>query len=264
MVAAGAGGALVGVDMGGIAGAGIVLAGMAVPTAWLAVGASRARQRADAEQASRRRVAGMAAAQDARIQVLRRRVREIDQAQTAATDQLRTATAGLMATRVQLAALRGELDSTRGELADARRAMASMQDQLTAALAAARPVRTETDDDVVDLVLPGAGPLPADPTRRLILPPELSVTDAAVFVADDRAAVESFQEDDDLTGILSVSDVLRECRVRGDEQRHLEATVPAEGVGRPVTGSDATPAADADTPAAREAAAGGDIHSDAA
>jgi hypothetical protein len=207
-VAGGAGVALTGAEaVGGLAGAGLVVAGVGAPAAWLAWGSARARRKLRSEQAARRRAAAMATAQDARIHALRQRLRDLDQAQAAGRDELRTATTGLLATKVQLAAMRSELDTARHELGEAREQLVAMRDQLAslfAAAAAAEPA----------LVLPGVATEAAG--AQLILPPEVAAGSrrAAQFVAGDRPAFEAFTESDldDLTGIISVSAMLEHAR----------------------------------------------------
>lgn len=212
-VAGGAGVALTGAEaVGGLAGAGLVVAGVGAPAAWLAWGSARARRKLRSEQAARRRAAAMATAQDARIHALRQRLRDLDQAQAAGRDELRTATTGLLATKVQLAAMRSELDTARHELGEAREQLVAMRDQLASLFAsAAEPA----------LVLPGVATEAA--AAQLILPPEVAAGSrrAAQFVAGDRPAFEAFTESDldDLTGIISVSAMLEHAR---EQERRVD------------------------------------------
>ncbi|MGF1662692.1 MAG: hypothetical protein ACFCVG_09535, partial [Kineosporiaceae bacterium] len=174
-------------------------------------GSARTRRKLHSEQAARRRAAAMATAQDARIHALRQRLRDLDQAQAAGRDELRTATTGLLATKVELAVMRSELDTARHELGEAREQLVAVRDQLASLFAsAAEPA----------LVLPGA----AEPTgTQLILPPEVAAGSrrAAQFAAGDRPAFEAFAESDldDVTGIISVSAMLEHAR---DQQRRAE------------------------------------------
>ncbi|MGF1648511.1 MAG: hypothetical protein ACFCVF_16555 [Kineosporiaceae bacterium] len=211
-VAGGAGVALAGADVGGLAGAGLVVAGVGAPAAWLAWGSARTRRKLHSEQAARRRAAAMATAQDARIHALRQRLRDLDQAQAAGRDELRTATTGLLATKVELAAMRSELDTARHELGEAREQLVDMRDQLASLFAAA---------SAPSLVLPGVSTETVG--VQLILPSDIgSGRDRAEpFAAGDRPAFQAFAESDldDLTGIISVSAMLEHAR----EQQRAEA-----------------------------------------
>lgn len=211
-VAGGAGVALTGADVGGLAGAGLVVAGVGAPAAWLAWGSARTRRRLHTEQAARRRAAAMATAQDARIQALRQRLRDLDLAQAAGRDELRTATTGLLATKVELASMRSELDAARHELGQAREQLVAVRDQLASLFAGTT---------APGLLVPGAVADAA--SAQLILPPRVAAQAArsGQFAAGDRAAFAAFAESDldDLTGIISVSEVLEHAR----DQRRSDA-----------------------------------------
>lgn len=157
----------------------------------------------------------MAAAQDSRIHALRQRLRDLDQSQAAGRDELRTATTGLMATKVELAHMRSELDAARHELGAAREQLFAMRDQLSSLFSGAA---------TAGLILPGQdgaahpdlAPEAADTAvQQLILPPDVvRVARAEQFATGDRRAFEAFAETDldDLTGILSVSAMVEHAR----------------------------------------------------
>lgn len=239
-MAGGAGAALAGSEVGGIAGAGLVVAGVGAPAAWLAWGSARSRRRLRSEQAARRRGVAMAAAQDARIHALRQRLRDLDQSQAAGRDELRTATTGLMATKVELAHMRSELDAARHELGAARRQLVAMRDQLSSLFTGAA---------AAGLVVPGAEvAAEATPTavHQLILPPDVArVARAEQFPSGDRRAFEAFAETDldDLTGILSVSAMLEHAREM--ERRLPEAEGEATATGGPTASPTTIPTAGA-------------------
>jgi septal ring factor EnvC (AmiA/AmiB activator) len=218
-VVAGTGVALTGAEIGGGPGVGLVVAGVGVPAAWFAFGSARLRRRLEVERSARRRAGAMAAAQDARIHALRHRLRDLDTAQSTSRDELRTATTGLLATKVELAHMRSELDAARHELGSAREQLVEVREQLAVLLSTPGPAVVE----------------PIEPQRRLILPPDVVRARAAQFHSADQAVFAAFVESDldDLTGILSVSDVLQHAREQ-DAVRQAELltgasdpTVPA-------------------------------------
>jgi len=199
--------AVTGTQVEGTAGTGLVLAGVGLPTAWLAVGARRTQRKLDDELTLRRRSAGMAAAQDSRIQALRQRLRGIDAAQIQGRGDLALAQSGLLTTRVELAAMRANLAATRHDLGAARSDLLAMREQLAAML----DVRLDAANAGPQLVLAGGGPgadADAGGVSRLILPPGLVMPGRVdAFAGADRQVFAAFAaaDADDLTPLLTVS-----------------------------------------------------------
>lgn len=204
----GLGMSLTGSQVEGTAGTGLVLAGVGLPTVWLAVGARRTRRKLDEEQTLRRRSAGMAAAQDSRIQALRQRLRGIDAAQTQGRGELAIAQSGLLTTRVELAAMRANLAATRHDLGAARLDLVTMREQLATMLDA----RLEAANAGPQLVVAGSSADgSADASARLILPPGLVMPGRVdAFAGADREVFAAFAAADhadhaDLVPLLAVS-----------------------------------------------------------
>lgn len=221
----GVGVALTGTELGGTAGTGLAIAGVGLPTAWLAWGAGRTRRKLETEQALRRRAATMATAQDSRIQALRQRLRSIDAAQAQHRGDLALAQSGLLTTRVELAAMRANLAATRHDLSAARTDLVEMREQLAAVL-----VSRHSSDRQLVLATDGHD---VGSAQRLILPPGM-VLPARVdaFAGADRQVFDAFAQADakgrvgadDMATLISVPAMVPGAHLGAPEDPEDEVT----------------------------------------